>query len=58
MILAAVLGLELLRREARVAVAVPDAVGEEASEGNFLNGGATAAAWATFSVTASEHDEV
>ncbi len=57
MVLAAVLGLEVLGWEAGLAVAVPDLVGEEAFEGDFLEGGVATAA-STASVAAFEHSGV
>lgn len=59
-VLAAVFGLELLRWEARRAVAVPDSVGEEAFEGDFLGGGGggVAAAFFTSVVGVFEHGGV
>ena len=58
MILAAVLGLEFLGWETRVAVAVPNAVREEAFEGDFLDGGVVAATSEATSAAASKHDGV
>jgi len=55
-ILATVFGLEVLSWKAGLAVTVPDSVGEEAFEGDFLGGGVTAAAFT--SLVVFEHDRV
>ena len=55
MVFAAVFGLEVLGGEAGVTVAVPDAVGEEAFERDFLRREVVTAT--STSITAFEHGE-
>lgn len=57
MILPSVLSLEVLRRQTRVAIALPDSIREESSQRDLFHNSEIASPSSAAFTTASEHDE-